>query len=135
MLVSIFLDGKPDVFYPEGCSRTQPLTVEHAAYYNYREMKKVSGEFAKIRGARAVGILLTEQDAFVTYNTGDALMKWEYKSEMRTKALMKHVLCRQRMSGQYQNENIKGLILGADMGVCCDVDPSDQEISINDTLI
>ncbi len=87
MLVSIFRDGKPDVFYPEGCSRTQPLTVEHAAYYNYREMKEVSGEFAKIRGARAVGILLTEQDAFMTYNTGDALMKWEYKSEMRTKAL------------------------------------------------
>lgn len=45
--------------------------------------------FAKIRGARSVGVLLTPADVFVVYDLGNSLMKWEYKSEMRTKALMK----------------------------------------------
>ncbi len=113
--VSIFRDEKPDIFCPEEIFPAQQPFIVQAAFYNSREMKEVSGEFAKVRGARTVGVLLTVQDAFVTYNTGDALMKWEYKSEMRTKALIKHVLCRQRLPGQYQSENIKGLILGANM--------------------
>lgn len=113
--IFIFRDEKPDIFHPEGTCPTQSFTVENAVFYNSREIKEVSGEFAKIRGARAVGVLLTQQDAFVTYNTSDSLMKWEYKSEMRTKALMKHVLCRQRMPNQYRAENIKGLILGSNM--------------------
>lgn len=113
--VSIYRDGKPDIFSPEDRAQTEPFTVDGAAFYNSREVKEASGEFAKIRGARPVGMLLTMRDAFITYNTGNALMKWEYKSEMRTKALMIHLLCHQRLPHQYQMENIKGLVLGADM--------------------
>ena len=90
--VSIYRDGKPDIFYPEGDIQAETFTVERAAFYNSREIKEASGEFAKIRGARPVGILLTAKDAFITYNTGNALMKWEYKSEMRTKAMLIHLL-------------------------------------------
>lgn len=116
--ILIFQDDKPDIFYPEGTAATSaPLVIKEAAFYNSREIKELGDDVIKIRGARAVGILLTEQDAYVTYNTGDSLMKWEYKSEMRTKALMKHVLCRQRMPGQFRSENIKGLILGANMEI------------------
>lgn len=116
--VLIFQDEKPDVFYPEGTPPpSQSLTVAQAAFYNSREIKDISEEFVKIRGARSVGTLLTATDAYVVYNTAGALMKWEYKSEMRTKALMKHVLCQKRLPHQYRTENIKGLILGDDMEI------------------
>lgn len=113
--VSVYRDEKPDIFYEEGEVPAEPLTVERAAFYNSREVKTLGEEFVKIRGARSVGVLLTPQDIFVTYNTADAVMKWAYKAEMRTKALMIHTLCRKRLPGQYRMEDVKGLILGADM--------------------
>ena len=42
--------------------------------------------------ARSVGVLLTENTAFVVYNLGDSLMIWQYRAEMRTKALMQTIL-------------------------------------------
>lgn len=75
---------------------TDSLSVTAPAFINSREIKEMGTVFAKIRGARSVGVLLTPADVFVVYDLGNSLMKWEYKSEMRTKALMKTVLCRER---------------------------------------
>jgi len=113
--ISVYRDEKPDVFYPDGTIPAETLVIKYASFYNSREMKELGEEFIKVRGARAVGVLLTSKEVYVTYNTADSLMKWEYKSEMRTKALMKHVLCHQRLSHQYRPENVKGLILGESM--------------------
>lgn len=115
--VSIFRDEKPDIFYPVRTVLSKPPSIKNAAFYNSREIKELGDEVIKIRGARAVGILLTAQEVYVTYNTSDSLMKWEYKSEMRTKALMKQVLCHERLSEQYHAESMKGLILGANMEI------------------
>lgn len=115
--VSIFRDEKPDVFYPEGTEPGKLLAVERAAFYNSREVKALGEEFIKISGARSVGILLTLRDVFVVYNTSNTVMKWAYKSEMRTKALMIHTLCRKRLSSQYRMEDVNGLILGAGMEI------------------
>lgn len=41
-----------------------------------------------------MGILMTGSTVFVLYNTGDALMKWEYKTEVRLNALLQHHLYR-----------------------------------------
>ena len=71
--------------------------------------------FVKIRGARSVGVLLTPQHIHVVYNMGNALMKWSYKAEMRTKALMQTVLCRERMPHQYHPDAVRGLLLGDSM--------------------
>lgn len=77
--------------------------------------------FAKIRGARSVGVLLTPADVFVVYDLGNSLMKWEYKSEMRTKALMKTVLCRERLPHQYPPEAVQGLLLADSMEQAYDI--------------
>ncbi len=112
--VQIYRDEKPDVFSPDWKENIK-LSIKAPAFYNSREIKEMGTVFTKIRGARSVGVLLTFDDAFVVYNLGNALMKWEYKSEMRTKALMKTVLCRERLPNQYSPDSIQGLIFGNSM--------------------
>lgn len=65
--------------------------------------------------ARSVGVLLTENTAFVVYNLGDSLMIWQYRAEMRTKALMQTILYRECLPEQYKPEAVKGLLLGDSM--------------------
>lgn len=115
--VRIYRDEKPDIFFPtvENAVPTQSLTVVSPAFYNSRELKELGEETMKIRNARTVGILLTPNDVYIVYNTEGALMKWDYKSEMRTKALMKYYLCQERLPHQYAAENIKGMIFGSSM--------------------
>lgn len=113
--VLIFRDEKQEVFYPEGTERISPLRIDAPAFYNSREVKELGTEFVKIRGARMVGMLLTGSNAFVVYNPGSARCRWEYKSEMRTKALMKTVLCQQRLAGQYAPDAVQGILLGDSM--------------------
>jgi hypothetical protein len=112
--ISVFRDEKPDIFCPDADIAAN-LTVLSSAFYTSREIKALGSESVKINGARAVGTLLTETEVFVVYNTGGSLMKWEYKSEMRTKALMKSVICWERLPRQYQMESVRGLMLGNDM--------------------
>jgi len=114
--VAVFRDEKPDVFYPADFDADAPKIIR-PAFYSSREIKEVGTESVKIKGARTVGALLTPDKVYVIYNTSNALMKWEYKSEMRTKALMKTLLCRERMPGQYYPEDVQGIVLGADMDV------------------
>lgn len=118
--VLIFRDEKPNVFSPEW-EETDSLSVTAPAFYNSREIKEMGTVFAKIRGARSVGVLLTPADVFVVYDLGNSLMKWEYKSEMRTKALMKTVLCRERLPHQYPPEAVQGLLLADGMEQACDI--------------
>ncbi|MDD4509902.1 MAG: hypothetical protein PHY23_03185 [Oscillospiraceae bacterium] len=113
--VLIFRDEKPEVFYPESAQRISPLRIDAPAFYNSREVKELGTEFVKIRGARMVGVLLTGSNAFAVYNPGSARCRWEYKSEMRTKALMKTVLCQQRLAGQYAPDAVQGILLGGSM--------------------
>ena len=113
--VSIYRDEKPDVFSPDGCGKALPFAITAPAFYNSREIKELGYDAVKIHGARAVGALLAQYDVFVVYNTGGSLMRWEQRSELRTKALMSTVLCRERLPHQYTHENIRGMMLGDDM--------------------
>jgi len=115
--VAVFQDEKPDVFYPADYE-SQNLAIYVPAFYNSREIKEVGMDCVKIHGARMVGTLLTPDKVFVVYNTGNSLMKWEYKSEMRTKALIKTLLWRERMPEQYSmDDEVEGLVFGADMEI------------------
>ena len=58
------------------------------AYYSSREVKEIGPQSSKIRGSRATGVLLTESGIFVVYNTAASKTKWEYKAELRMKALL-----------------------------------------------
>lgn len=113
--ISVYRDEKPYVFNPDIDFNTQFIKITSPVFYNSREIKELGSEFVKIQGARSVGVLLTEYTAFVVYNTGGSLMKWAYKSEARTKALIETVLCRERFPYQYRPEHIKGMMLGDDM--------------------
>jgi len=118
--VLFFRDEKTDLFSPQWEESTQAV-IKAPAFYNSREIKEMGTVFTKIRGARSVGVLLTPSEVFVVYNLGNALMKWEYKSEMRTKALMKTVICRERLPNRYPPDAIQGLILSNRLDLAYDI--------------
>ncbi len=118
--IRIYPDEKPYIFSPKW-EKGVSLPVKAPAFYNSREIKEIGTAFVKIKGARSVGILFTPADVFVIYNIGDSLMKWDYKSEMRTKALVKTVICRERLPQQYPPEAVNGIVFGNDMTLCYDI--------------
>lgn len=117
--VTVFRDEKPFVFAP-ALEENADLRISAPAFYNSREIKEIGTAFVKIKGARSVGVLLTASKIYTVYNLGTSLMKWEYKSEMRTKALLKTVICRERLT-QYSAEDIKGVIFGDGMELCFEI--------------
>ncbi len=112
--VIVHRDQKPDIF----CRDWEPdrhTQITAPVFYNSREMKALGENALKIHGARYSGILLSAPQSFVIYNLGDSLMKWKYKAEMRTKAVMNHVLTKDRLPRQLRSDAIHGLLLGSTM--------------------
>ena len=131
--IPIFLDEKPLVFYPDSggsavvqpfsavaqprSAVVQPLSAVNSAFYSSREFKDIGGEMMKIKNARSVGVLLTRKDIFMIYNTAEFQMKWNVKSELRAKAILKHYLTQIRAMRQYDNTEIKAIVFGSDMEI------------------
>lgn len=111
---AVYRDEKPDIFSP-AWNENARYRIAAPAFYTSREIKELGTVFVKIKGARSVGVLLTESAVFVVYNLGDTLMKWQYRAEMRTKTLMQTVLCRERLPEQYAPAAVRGLLLGKGM--------------------
>ncbi len=82
--------------------------AESPAYYTSREIKEIGPQGTKIRSSRATGILLTDGGIFLTYNTAKAQMKWEYKAELRFKALL-------QTEGVMPDAEISGIVFGSTM--------------------
>ncbi len=78
------------------------------AYYTSREVKEIGPQGAKIKSSRATGILLTDGGILLTYNTAKAQMKWEYKAELRFKALL-------QTEGVMPDAEISGIVFGSTM--------------------
>ena len=111
--VLVFPWEKPALFAP-----TPPqdvLYIDQPAYYSSREMKELGAQAVKIRNSRSTGVLLTDSGIFIIYNTGPGQMKWEYKAEMRLKAMLQTELCQRRLPGQYQNAVLSAIVFGQDM--------------------
>lgn len=89
--------------------------IERPTYYSSREIKELGAQAIKIRGSRATGVLLTDGAIFIVYNTGPFTMRWEYKAEMRMKALLQTEVCQRRLPVQYQNARLNALVFGQDM--------------------
>jgi hypothetical protein len=115
--VFIFRDEKADIFRPGGKQNEALATIATPSFYNSREIKEIGVEGVKIRGARSVGALLKDNRIFVVYNFGEFLMKWDYKPEMRIKALLKQLLCDGCFPHQYTRDAVGGLVLGTDMEI------------------
>ena len=110
--VAVFRDEKPKVFAPEMpyCGK-----LEGTAFYSSREVKELGIEAVKIKGSRMAGVLLAPGNAFLTYNSGPYMAKWDYRAEQRAKALMQIVLCGGSAGLGYAPDRICGLLFGNGM--------------------
>ena len=89
---------KPELFQSGHISSS--FSYDRPVYYTAMEIKEIGQEAAKIRGARAVGVLLTEDMDYLIYNTANLENDWAYRSEVRLKALIQREagIARQRLS-------------------------------------
>lgn len=119
--IAVFDWEKDRLFLP---SATCPLDPILPSYYNSREVKSLGPQAAKIRGSRSAGVLLADDGIFIVYNTGPGMMKWEYRAEMRMKALIQTELCGHRLSSRFHSAAIHGLLFGSSMDVLLTLMPN-----------
>ena len=91
--ITIFRDLKTDIFAPEYKAR-QPPNSNFSAFYNSREIKALGTPSVKIKNARGIGTLFAARKCFIVYYTGNFIMKWQYKSELRLKAVISYCMYR-----------------------------------------
>ena len=61
------------------------------------------------------GILFDDERIYLTYNTGNAVMKWETRAELRLLSLVESRFCRNPARAWYSDKNVIGLMLGDSM--------------------
>lgn len=118
--IPFFRDQKPDLFGNPvpGCPPVLPV------FYHSRELKELGDEAIKISSSRAMGILLAEDCIYILYHTGDAPMKWEYRTELRLKALLRYHARQGILSDEYlpagysYSTPVKALFIGDHMDTC-----------------
>ena len=111
--ISIYPDQKPNIFSP--CYETPASELRSfPLFYSSREIKALGDSTTKIKNSRSVGVLLSEACIYAMHNTGNHLLKWEYRTEIRVSAFMQHYL----QGILYSSRPIvKGIMLGTNMDV------------------
>lgn len=113
--VAIFPDEKAPLFsngFPSAGNSEPPLP----AYYSSREVKAIGIESTKIKNARFCGVLLTESMVYLCYNAGESIMRWTQKSEIKTRALIAYLVCRELLPGRYPSNAVQGIVFGPSPG-------------------
>lgn len=120
--VEIYRDRKPPLFQPGTCDNPiVPRSMALPAFYHSREVKELGAEAVKINNSRTMGILLSPECIYAIFCTGGSLMKWEYRTELKVKALLSYHASRGILSGmsgglRYTPDTpIKALIVGEGM--------------------
>ena len=108
----IFPWEKPAVFQPGADNAGLYIGP---AYYSSREVKEIGAQATMIRGSRSTGILLCGGGIFAAYNTADTRMKWEYKAEVRLKAMMQTDLCHGRLAERFMDSPPGAIVFGDGM--------------------
>ena len=111
--VSVLPWEKPALFGPTPPAGLSAL--DRPTYYSSREVKELGEQSVKIRGSRSTGVLLAGNNIFAVYNTGPGQMKWEYRAEMRLKALLEMELCQTRLPAQFKRAQQSAIVFAADM--------------------
>ena len=111
--VSVLPWEKPALFAPTPPAGLTDL--DRPAYYSSREVKELGAQAVKIRGSRSTGVLLAGGNIFAVYNTGPGQMKWEYRAEMRLKALLEMELCQTRLPAQFKRTKQAAIVFASDM--------------------
>ena len=118
--VEIYRDRKAPLFQP-GTGQKAPCSMTLPAFYHSREVKELGAEAVKINNSRTTGILLAPECIYAIFCTGGALMKWEYRTELKVKALLSYHTSRGILSGSgggsryHPDTPIKALIIGEGM--------------------
>ena len=124
--IPFFRDEKPRLFSPcQGRTAEGAVRLPLPVFYHSRELKELGAETVKIGNSRAMGILLTPGCIYALFYTGESLMKWEYRTELKVKALLSHhmsqgILSAGRISPAYHPDTpIRALLIGrgADTGL------------------
>lgn len=119
--VEVFRDRKPRLFQAGDAARAAPFPMPLPAFYHSREVKELGAEAVKVNSSRAMGILFAPECIYALFCTGSAPMKWEYRTELKVKALLSYhasrgILSRGRIEPCYHPDNpIKALLLGEGM--------------------
>ena len=83
--IPFFPDEKPLLFSESGEAATFPMR-SLPLFYSSREIKNLGASTTKIKNSRSMGILMAPHCVYAVYNTGNTLLKWEYKTEVRLNA-------------------------------------------------
>lgn len=120
--VEIYRDRKPPLFRPRNQPKPMPpCNITLPIFYHSREVKELGAEAIKINNSRTIGILLSPECIYAVFCTGDTLMKWEYRTELKVKALLSYHASRGILSGMagglryHPDTPIKALIIGKGM--------------------
>ena len=89
--IPFFPDEKPLLFSESGEAATFPVR-SLPLFYSSREIKTLGAATTKIKNSRCIGILMAPHCVYAVYNTGNTLLKWEYKTEVRLNAFLQHYL-------------------------------------------
>lgn len=114
--IEIWRDCKPIIFSPEYKARYPPV-LNAPTYYSSREIKEIGLEAVKVKNSRAIGITISEDDIFILYNTGNQSMKWQYKSELRMKAVISYCLKQSKIVTHYKIESMKAIMVAESMEI------------------
>lgn len=116
--IQIFRDRKPPIFQ-DGIR--EPCSISFPVFYHSRELKELGAETVKINNSRCLGILLAARCIYPVFYTGDTLMKWEYRTELKVKSFLSYhasqgILSKGHLSPCYhQDTPIKALLIGKGM--------------------
>ena len=119
--VEVFRDRKTRLFQTGNAARAAPFPMPLPAFYHSREVKELGAEAVKVNNSRAMGILLAPECIYALFCTGSAPMKWEYRTELKVKALLSYhasrgILSRGHIEPCYHPDTpIKALLLGEGM--------------------
>lgn len=111
--MEIFRDQKPSLLLPQ-----VPNEYSHfpCLYYGSREIKETGVGTVKIKGSRAMGVLISPARAYIVYNTADNLMKWNSRTELKTKAYIGQLL-----HDKHWSTPVCGMVIGANEGMALQI--------------
>lgn len=116
--IRIFRDQKPPLFSGD---TQKPCSIPLPVFYHSRELKELGAETVKINNSRCLGVLLASQCIYPIFYTGSSLMKWEYRTELKVKALLSYHASQGILSSGslnpcfHQDTPIKALMIGKGM--------------------
>lgn len=116
--VQLYRDKKPLLFQGECRER---FKLDLPVFYQAKEIKELGAETVKINNSRTMGVLFTPKCIYAVFYTGDSLMKWEYRTELKVKTMLQYYISRGILSKDcispwyHPDTPVKALVIGKDM--------------------